>query len=109
MGKVGTITDEHAENGVLGDGTVVLDFGSHTCAPCRAMAPSIERLVEEHDECVVYQVDVEETPSIADRYGVRGIPALLFLTDGAVQDRLVGGRSYTEIKSWYENNLKSVS
>ena len=87
------LTSSNFEQEVLGSSEPVLvDFWAPWCAPCRAIAPSIEELaVEFAGLAKVAKLDVDATPEIAEKYGVRSIPTLLFFRDGEAVDRLVGG------------------
>ena len=65
------------------DVPVLVDFGATWCQPCRALAPIVESLAQESaGALVVAKVDVDESPEIAKRYGVRGVPTLIVLRRG---------------------------
>jgi thioredoxin 1 len=70
---------------------VLVDFYSNGCPPCRRLAPVVETLAEDYDgRASVCKVNVDHVPTLAQRYGVRGIPAVLFFKDGQETQRLVG-------------------
>ena len=70
---------------------VVVDLWAPWCGPCRMVAPVLERLAGDYAGRVkVVKVNVDEAPDIQARYGVQGIPTLLFLRDGQEVDRIVG-------------------
>lgn len=72
---------------------VLVDFYSNSCPPCRRLAPTIEKLAEEYkDRAVVCKVNVDRVPPLAGRYGIQGIPAVLFFVRGEPVKRLVGLR-----------------
>ena len=70
---------------------VLVDFSATWCAPCRAIAPTIDALAEEFRGRVkVGTIDVDAEPEIAERYHVRAMPTLLILGRGKVLDQRLG-------------------
>lgn len=70
---------------------VVLDFWAEWCGPCRMIAPIIEELSKDFDgKALVGKVDVDKNDGIAEKYGIRNIPTILFLKNGEVVDKQVG-------------------
>lgn len=71
----------------------VVDFWAEWCGPCRAIGPIIEELAKEYDGVVkVGKVNVDHNPQISASYGITSIPAILFLKNGQVVDKLVGAQ-----------------
>jgi thioredoxin 1 len=69
----------------------LVDFYSNSCPPCRKLAPTIDRLAKQYEgRAVICKVDVTKLPQLATRYGVEGIPTVLFIKDGREVQRLVG-------------------
>jgi len=80
------------------DKLVLVDFWAEWCGPCRALAPTLERLTEKYGDQVQFaKVNVDELPELADRFSVRSIPTLVLLREGENLERLVGARSYEEL------------
>lgn len=72
-------------------GLLVVDVWADWCAPCRALAPTIETLAAQYaGRAVVAKMVFDENPDAAARYGVRSIPTVLFFRDGEIVDRIVG-------------------
>jgi thioredoxin 1 len=70
---------------------VVVDFTAAWCAPCRALKPILRELAQEQAGALeVVTVDGDESPSIAQRYGVRGFPTLLVFMGGREVARNIG-------------------
>ena len=91
-GGVIPLGDDGFDEQVLrADLPVLLKFESKGCAPCRVLAPVVERLAEElAGRCRVFSVDIDAAPRAAARYGVRAVPTLLAFSGGAPRGQLVG-------------------
>jgi thioredoxin 1 len=86
------VTDASFEKSVLQSPLpVVVDFWAPWCAPCRMVAPTLEKIARENaGKLVVAKVDTDENPEWAGKYGVQGIPTILFVSEGKVVHRQVG-------------------
>ncbi len=63
-----------------GDRPAIVDFYADWCGPCRALAPVLEEISQHYAGKVdVFKVDTEAHPELASLFGVKGIPALLFI------------------------------
>jgi len=78
---------------------VIVDFWAPWCGPCRTIAPILEQLASESgDSVMVTKVNVDESPALAQKYGVRAIPTLLFFKGGQLRDQAVGLLPKEELK-----------
>jgi thioredoxin 1 len=70
---------------------VVLDFWAEWCPPCRALAPTFEELAERYAGRVKFvKLNVDENQTVPQRFGIKGIPTLVFFDGGSEAERVVG-------------------
>ena len=85
---------------------VLVDFWAPWCAPCRAMAPTLDELAKEYAaEIEVVKIDIDENPALAERFGVRGIPLLMMVKDGVECARTVGTISRSRLDAFVDANV----
>lgn len=73
----------------LNGGTGVVEFWATWCGPCIEMKPVLDQY-EEESGTVIYRVDVDENPKLADHFKIDSIPAMIVIKNGVVVDRVVG-------------------
>ena len=72
---------------------VLLDFWAAWCAPCRMLAPSIDKLSTAYaDKAVIGKVNIDEQRELAEHFGVMSIPSVFVIKNGKVVDSAVGVR-----------------
>jgi thioredoxin 1 len=86
------VTDAAFEKTVLQSPIpVVVDFWAPWCGPCRMVAPTLEKIAKEKaGKVVIAKVNTDEDPQWAIKYGVQGIPTMLFISGGKIVHRQVG-------------------
>ena len=105
--KVVTVSDAEFEQTVLkSDKPVMLDFWAEWCQPCKMLAPTIEEIAGEYEDTIkIGKLNVDDNPSTATKYGIRGIPTLLFFKGGKVVQQVTGVKSKAEIKKIIDEDL----
>lgn len=76
---------------------VLIDFFASWCGPCRMVAPTVEKIAEEHPEYLVCKVDVDEEMKLAVDFGVESIPTLIAMKNGQVKEKAVGVKSEEQL------------
>ena len=104
------ISDGNFDKFVLQSKTPVLvDFWAAWCAPCRALAPRVEAIAEKRAYSARFaKLDVDDSPTVAQRYGIRGIPTLILFQDGEEMERLVGVVTEEEISRAIDKHLSAA-
>lgn len=91
-------TDEqHFDAELRAASLVLVKFTGTWCAPCHALQPTLEKLVNERAEVTVLSVDVDAQQAVANRFGVRSLPTLIAFRQGRPIGQLVGNVSRTAI------------
>jgi thioredoxin 1 len=69
----------------------LLDFSAAWCSPCKALAPIVERVADEYKGKVrVGKLDIDDSPVVASKFGIRGVPTVLVFKEGKESGRHVG-------------------
>jgi len=73
---------------------VLVDFWAEWCGPCKMLAPVLDEIAAEQSARVkVVKVNVDASPELAARFGIRSIPTLLYFANGELRHQSVGVES----------------
>ncbi|HEX3078565.1 MAG TPA: thioredoxin [Lachnospiraceae bacterium] len=94
------LSNENFNKEVLEEkGVILIDLYATWCGPCKALSPIIEKVADEYEGKVkVAKIDIDKHMEIAEKYGVRSIPTLLFFKDGEVVENLLGLQDKVKIE-----------
>src|SRR4030081_2813041 len=100
-------SDGTFESDVLkSDRPVLVDFWAEWCAPCRMLAPTVEAVAEKYaDTARVVKLNVDNNPSVSQRFGIKGIPTLILFRGGKEEERVVGATSQEAISRLIDKHI----
>ncbi len=96
--------NEENFDSLIQNGVVLVDFYADWCGPCRMIATQLESLCEERSENKIVKINVDNNTSLAKKYGIMSIPALLLFKDGNLIDNKIGYMNKDEIEEWISKN-----
>ncbi len=89
-----------------GELPAVIDFYADWCAPCRMVAPIMEKFSEEYaGKAKFYKVDTEKEQQLAAMFGIRSIPSILFIPKEGTPKMLVGALPEADFRKVVEQEL----
>jgi thioredoxin 1 len=81
------------EEVVQSDKPVIVDFWAEWCGPCHAVAPVLDRIVEERNgDLKLVKVNIDEQPALSQRFGVQSIPTMILFKDGEPAAAAIGAQ-----------------
>mgnify|MGYP006102121983 FL=1 len=101
------ISDENWQGEVIeSDIPVLVDFWAEWCGPCKAISPILDELATELDgKLKIAKVNVDDNQALAGQFGIRSIPTLLIMKDGAVAEQMVGAMSKADLEQKLSGHL----
>jgi thioredoxin 1 len=88
------VTEQSFEEEVLqSEKPVIVDFWAEWCGPCHAVAPVLDRIVDERNgDLKLVKVNIDEQPALSQRYGVQSIPTMILFKDGEPAAAAIGAQ-----------------
>ncbi len=101
------VSDANFETAVLaGEVPVLVDFWAEWCGPCRMIAPILDEVANEYvGRLQVAKLNIDESPVITARFGIRSIPTLIVFKGGEIAAQKVGGVSKSQLKAFIDAYL----
>lgn len=89
---------------------VILDFWAEWCGPCKALAPVLEKVVEDYADkgVVLAKINVDEQKMIAAQFRVQSIPTVYALFQGQLVADLTPARSESQLKQMLDQILRQL-
>jgi thioredoxin 1 len=105
------VTDAAFEKAVLqSELPVIVDFWAPWCGPCRMVAPILDKIAKEYaGKLVVSKVNTDENGEWATKFGVQGIPTMLFVAGGKIVHQQVGAVPEPYLRDMVDEFLNSVT
>jgi len=106
-GNLIEVNDSNFQSEVMDSNLPALvDFWAPWCGPCRYIAPIVERIAPEYEGRMKFaKLNTDAAPMVANQFGIRAIPSLLIIKNGAVVGTQVGAVSEDQLKAFVEKNL----
>jgi putative thioredoxin len=103
------VTRENAQRVLIEESRqrlVMIDFWADWCGPCKALAPILEKLVDEYaGQLLLAKVNCDEQQAIAGQFGVRSLPTVVLMKDGQPVDGFVGAQPESAVRTLLEKHL----
>jgi len=99
------ITQQDDLQEVLKSGPVLIDFYTDWCAPCKALKPMLDEIAQERPGITVVAVNVENSVSLAEKYGVTTVPTMVLLK-GNRQQKIIGMRPKPDLTELIDDFLE---
>jgi thioredoxin 1 len=80
------------EEVIRSEQSVIVDFWAEWCGPCHAVAPVLDKIVDEREDVKLVKVNIDEEQGLANRYGVQSIPTMILFKSGEPAAAAIGAQ-----------------
>jgi len=105
--EISSVADDTFEEEVLkAELPVLVDFWADWCAPCHAVVPVLENLIQKYQERMkIMKLNVDENMKTPSKYGITSIPTLLFFKEGELKETFIGVHPQNKIEEVIDKHL----
>ena len=91
----------------LGNKPALIDFFAPWCGPCKMLSPVLDELAEEYEGTIdIYKVNIDDEEELAEIFGIRSVPTLLFVPMQGDPKRAMGAMPKSELRNLINKMLK---
>ena len=91
----------------LGNKPALIDFFALWCGPCKMLSPVLDELAEEYEGTIdIYKVNIDDEEELAEMFGIRSVPTLLFVPLQGNPKRAMGAMPKSELRNLINKMLK---
>ena len=93
MGATKIVTEaSFAEDVLMSDKPVLVDFWAEWCGPCKMIAPILEEIAAKNEGITIVKLNVDENPALSAQYGITSIPTMNVFKGGEVVKSIIGAK-----------------
>ena len=89
----------------IGNGLVIIDFWAPWCAPCKMVAPELDRIAEKNPTVKIMKINVDESSGLVSRFEIKSIPTLIIVNEDQEIFRFTGFTSEKELQKIINKNI----